>query len=187
MTDPLAEPVVRAVQSVPARVSARSVPDLSPPAGGTADLLFAHLRLRADAPCRYRRGARRRALLGRPAAGQGLPDAAAAQRAERAVRRDDPQHAAEGRPAAPHAPAPADDPTRFADPDRFDVTRANADHLAFGRGPHFCLGAALARAEAQIAISSLLRACPDLDGERAPTEWKRSLILRGPTALRVWW
>ena len=68
-----------------------------------------------------------------------------------------------------------------------DVGRSPNHHVALGHGPHFCLGAALARAEAQITISSLLRACPDLDGERAPTEWKRSLILRGPTALRVWW
>jgi len=79
------------------------------------------------------------------------------------------------------------DPQRFADPDRLDITRRDGDHLAFGRGPHFCLGAALARAEAQIAITSLLRTFPDLDGSRSPSDWKKSMVLRGPTELEVWW
>jgi cytochrome P450 len=79
------------------------------------------------------------------------------------------------------------DPARFAEPDRLDLGRTDNDHLAFGRGPHFCLGAALARAEAQIAIAALLRTLPDLDGERAPRHWKRSMVLRGPTELPLWW
>ena len=79
------------------------------------------------------------------------------------------------------------DPARFADPDRLDLRRRDNRHLSFGHGAHFCLGAALARVEAQITVSTLLRRFPDLDGERDPKEWKRSIVLRGPTALHVWW
>jgi pimeloyl-[acyl-carrier protein] synthase len=79
------------------------------------------------------------------------------------------------------------DPERFADPDRLDVGRQDNHHVAFGHGVHFCLGAALARTEAQIAVSTLLRRFPDFDGETDPREWKRSTVLRGPMSLRVSW
>ncbi len=79
------------------------------------------------------------------------------------------------------------DPARFPDPDRLDLGRQENHHVSFGHGAHFCLGAALARIEAQITIATLLRRFPDLDGDRAPKEWKRSLVLRGPTALRLRW
>ena len=77
------------------------------------------------------------------------------------------------------------DPAVFPDPDRFDVTRANArDHLAFSGGVHFCLGAALARMEGQVALQTLFARYPDvvLHGEphRRPTR-----ILRGYDALPV--
>ena len=50
----------------------------------------------------------------------------------------------------------------FADPDRFDVGRSASDHLAFGFGPHFCLGAALAQLEARLLFAELLPRFPDL-------------------------
>lgn len=75
------------------------------------------------------------------------------------------------------------DPERFADPDRLDVGRGDNRHLAFGHGLHFCLGAGLARLEAQVAIGALLRRFPDFRGEPEPTGWKNSVVLRGPTGL----
>ena len=74
----------------------------------------------------------------------------------------------------------------FAQPNAFRIERENArDHLAFGRGVHFCLGAALARLEAQIAIPALLRRFPKLDGDTSRLHWHRSIILRGVEALPV--
>ena len=56
------------------------------------------------------------------------------------------------------------DPRRFASPDRFDPRRSDAGALSFGGGPHFCLGAALARLEALIAFPALLARFPGIAG-----------------------
>jgi cytochrome P450 len=80
------------------------------------------------------------------------------------------------------------DPAVFADPDRYDVRRANASrHLAFAHGPHFCLGAHLARLEARIAIETLLDQLPQLRlDDRSPAA-PRGLVFRKPPDLLVRW
>ncbi|MGI9590552.1 MAG: cytochrome P450 [Myxococcota bacterium] len=77
------------------------------------------------------------------------------------------------------------DPERFPDPDRLDLGRPDNHHLAFGQGNHFCLGSQLAKLEAEIAIGALLRRFPDFDGPPDPPDWRRSMIVRGPTAVPI--
>jgi cytochrome P450 len=80
------------------------------------------------------------------------------------------------------------DPAIFPDPDRFDVRRPNAArHLAFARGPHFCLGAHLARLEAQLAIEILLDRLPRLALDPRYPAAPRGLVFRKPPDLRVCW
>jgi cytochrome P450 len=80
------------------------------------------------------------------------------------------------------------DPAVFADPDVFDVRRANAGrHLAFAHGPHFCLGAHLARLEAQVAVGTLLARLPQLRLDPGYPSAPRGLVFRKPPALRVRW
>jgi cytochrome P450 len=80
------------------------------------------------------------------------------------------------------------DPAVFADPDVFDVRRANAGrHLAFAHGPHFCLGAHLARLEAEVAVGTLLTRLPRLRLDPVYRSAPRGLVFRKPPALRVRW
>jgi cytochrome P450 len=73
------------------------------------------------------------------------------------------------------------DEAHFEDPDRFDIDRAVVNNLPFGHGAHFCLGAPLARLEARIGLEALL---PRISGfsVTGPAEWRRTMLLRGPTS-----
>jgi cytochrome P450 len=79
------------------------------------------------------------------------------------------------------------DPRRFPEPDRFDPSREENPHVAFGHGIHFCLGAPLARLELEIVLGALLRRFPamELACDRNEIPWRPSALLRGPAALPV--
>ncbi|MDX2166056.1 MAG: cytochrome P450 [Deltaproteobacteria bacterium] len=76
------------------------------------------------------------------------------------------------------------DAEEFEDGERFDVGRADNRHLAFGFGPHYCLGANLARLEAQVALETLLRLTRDFARvDDAPLPLHPSIVFNGVTAL----
>lgn len=77
------------------------------------------------------------------------------------------------------------DPDAFDDPERFDIGREPNAHLTFGHGIHFCLGAPLARLEAQIAATRLAERLPHIRLSGGDPEWHDSLILRGVKGLPV--
>jgi cytochrome P450 PksS len=79
------------------------------------------------------------------------------------------------------------DSQQFTDPAILDIARQENQHVAFGKGIHFCLGAPLARLEGQIAIGTLLQRLPSLRlaSEPARLTWTHSPILRGLTSLPV--
>jgi cytochrome P450 len=81
------------------------------------------------------------------------------------------------------------DPSVYPDhPERLDITRPNVKPLSFGGGIHFCLGAQLARIEAEIAISTLLRRLPELRLDDAENpEWRPTFVLRGLKRLPASW
>ena len=81
------------------------------------------------------------------------------------------------------------DPDVFAQPDVFDMHRANAHaHLSFGAGPHLCLGASLARLEGRVVLEELAAALPGLRlGADQVLEFAPIIAFRGPRALHVEW
>jgi cytochrome P450 len=77
------------------------------------------------------------------------------------------------------------DPAQFDEPERFDVARTPNNHLGFGFGIHHCLGAPLARMEAQVALGSLVRRAPRLALTVDGVVYKHNVVLRGMESLRV--
>jgi cytochrome P450 len=79
------------------------------------------------------------------------------------------------------------DPSVFDDPDTLDIGREDNRQLSFGGGIHLCLGAPLARVEAQEAIGRLVRRFPGLRLVDSQVEWKPTTTIRGPARLPLTW
>jgi len=77
------------------------------------------------------------------------------------------------------------DPKRFAHPDRFDPDRAGNPHFGFGGGPHYCIGAPLARLEAETALVALAKRLVDPRLLEDPPPYRPGASLRGPERLRL--
>ncbi|UMP03341.1 cytochrome P450 [Amycolatopsis sp. EV170708-02-1] len=86
-------------------------------------------------------------------------------------------------------PAANRDPALIDDPETFDITRGTTGHVAFGHGPHHCLGAPLARMELRIALPALLRRFPGLAlaSPEEPMDFRVFSLVYGVRALRVTW
>ncbi|MEE1738925.1 cytochrome P450 [Streptomyces sp. BE147] len=97
------------------------------------------------------------------------------------------QDIAAGEPVLVVLAAADRDPERFEDPDTLDLARRDNQHLGYGHGIHYCLGAPLARLEGQAAIATLLRRLPELRlaGEPTDLRWRGGLIMRGLRTLPV--
>src|ERR1700757_1618693 len=94
-----------------------------------------------------------------------------------------------GDPVLPLIAAANRDPAAFAEPDEFDIDRTDLDHVSFGYGPHFCVGAALGRLEGSIAIPALLARLPalSLDAPRKELGFRGAFMTRGLLGLPVRW
>ena len=80
------------------------------------------------------------------------------------------------------------DPAQYHDPDRLDVGRPNVRPLSFGGGIHYCLGAQLARLEAELVFTALVERLPNIElPEKDTPAWRRSFTLRGLSKLPAVW
>ena len=77
------------------------------------------------------------------------------------------------------------DPAQFADPEQLDIGRSDNNHLSFGHGIHFCLGSALARMEARIAIAGLVERYPEMKLATDRPRWGSNMALRGLVELPI--
>ena len=71
------------------------------------------------------------------------------------------------------------DERRYTDPDRFDIHRDHGQHLTFGYGLHYCLGAALARLEGRVALDEVLNRFPDWEVDYDHLELAPTSTVRG--------
>lgn len=92
---------------------------------------------------------------------------------------------AAGRTVIPVLVAANRDPDRFANPDRFDPTRSDNKSLSFGGGIHHCIGAALARIEAEVILQHLSARFPTCTLAQTETRWRETIVFRGPEAVLV--
>lgn len=78
------------------------------------------------------------------------------------------------------------DPEMFTNPDQFDISRQPNPHVSFGGGPHFCLGAPLARVEAQIAFEQILQCWSVIELDESGVSWRNLVNLRGLETVPLW-
>ncbi|MGW1892686.1 cytochrome P450 [Streptomyces sp. NPDC002004] len=81
------------------------------------------------------------------------------------------------------------DPDVFPEPDRIDFDRTPNPHVAFGHGPHYCVGGILAKMELELLVDAVVDRLPGLRLAVAPDRvpWRRGALIRGPEALPVTW
>ncbi len=80
------------------------------------------------------------------------------------------------------------DPEAHTDPDRLDITRQNIRHLSFGGGSRYCIGAQLARIEAEVAFATLLKRMPDLQIDNLDNpDWRLTFVIRSLNTLPARW